>query len=965
MASAYGHRREYRDWVNPYDVQMMAQVSVSKEQDHIKNFKEIQGLIDRYQSMDLVKDVDKAYLYSRLKTLTDKANKMGTVNLASNAVTQDLRDTVSQAVDDNIMTAYQMSQQYRNLVSTIDGYRKLGTKGGYADQNAMEAMEPANAWANDGKVGSTFVSKGYTPYVDYKAEQNKMLTEWYKDSETTIDTITPDGRKIRRTVKGMEASEVAMLVEANMSSAAKRQQQIDAKWFIAKTSRPEDVNNAFTGSIDGSIKQLKAQYDKEKDKNSALAVSLKGNMDKLEGLKTSLMFSDKDDDETRNQKLLNQSVYIQHNSDLNAQQQVYRERTVKELYEKDEVYWEKFKMEQDERHFQQNYLLKQEELALKSQANKINAKANGLKIDKDGNILPDIGLQNGLEGADALSKEQQENVLGFFQNYRAEADNNSKKAVDDFANAIAADPALKSEFDAYVKAAKDTNGGNEAAARAMAVRAIYDSKMTAEQQAAYRTQFEAYDKAKQKQEQIWKKDEEAVDKAYGDIDTYLAKLVTNYGSLSPNEKLQRKLYEAYNLRDSKLNSVNRRALMKYLLTEGGTRQVDKSILNKYTTQGRFINYTELSNDAKQAPFLNVLFSKDSLVTLPGGMKSSNNSTGAGYEYETNGLTNGVRINLYSSQRTNAKGDDVFTGMGMKNYANDRLAGVKYLAGTRTLTLPDLESKQKSASSLYSLQTAIVNQVTNSQDSGMSQEEIDRWDKVSKNTGGTFIFDESNPNAVTLRLNGRDFRVDRSAFLSYVARIGNEQLTPITELMKFQTGEAFNAPDNNKTKRVTSLRNLSQESWINTDAGKVIMDSNFNKAALQGADGIGAVLQQSKGAYAPYLADGDVDAKAFGEGLKRLATEGFNGEVYTQTAPTNKDGERLMTIGFRNADSGKAIYYKQDLNQMGEDEYDELNRAIALVPEQVVYNILSHSADSKSSFTDLINYMESVGIKVKK
>ena len=960
MASAYGHRREYRDWVNPYDVQMMAQVSVSKEQDHIKNFKEIQGLIDRYQSMDLVKDVDKAYLYSRLKTLTDKANKMGTVNLASNAVTQDLQDTVSQAVDDNIMTAYQMSQQYRNLVSTIDGYRKLGAKGGYADQNAMEAMEPANAWANDGKVGSTFVSKGYTPYVDYKAEQNKMLTEWYKDSETTIDTITPDGRKIRRTVKGMEASEVAMLVEANMSGAAKRQQQIDAKWFIAKTSRPEDVNNTFTGSIDGSIKQLKAQYDKEKDKNSALAVSLKGNMDKLEGLKTSLMFSDKDDDETRNQKLLNQSVYIQHNSDLNAQQQVYRERTVKELYEKDEVYWEKFKMEQDERHFQQNYLLKQEELALKSQANKINAKANGLKIDKDGNILPDIGLQNGLEGTDALSKEQQENVLGFFQNYRAEADNNSKKAVDDFANAIAADPALKTEFDAYVDAAKKTNGGNDAAARAMAVRAIYDSKMTAEQQAAYRTQFEAYDKAKQKQEQIWKKDEEAVDKAYGDIDTYVTRYVSNnlgstfYGADSAT-KTNLKVQSALNMLSEDLNTVNRRALMKYIITAGGTQQVDKSLLNKYTTQGRVIGTQEMQDDAAKAPNLKLLF----------GSASKYYAYNLEFTHEYREVKDGVQIDLYKKGKMSADGKDFFTSQGMKNYANDRLAGVKYLAGTRTLTLPDLESKQKSESSLYSLQTAIVNQVTNSSDSGMSQEEIDRWDKVSKNTGGTFIFDESNPNAVTLRLNGRDFRVDRSAFLSYVARIGNEQLTPITELMKFQTGEVFNAPDSNKTKRVTSLRNLSQENWINTDAGKVIMDSNFNKAALQGADGIGAVLQQSKGAFSPYLADGDVDAKAFGEGLKRLATEGFNGEVYTQTAPTNKDGERIMTIGFRNADSGKAIYYKQDLNQMGEDEYDELNRAIALVPEQVVYNILSHSADSKSSFTDLVNYMESVGIKVKK
>ena len=960
MASAYGHRREYRDWVNPYDVQMMAQVSVSKEQDHIKNFKEIQGLIDRYQSMDLVKDVDKAYLYSRLKTLTDKADKMGTVNLASNAVTQDLQDTVSQAVDDNVMTAYQMSQQYRNLVSTIDGYRKLGAKGGYADQNAMEAMEPANAWANDGKVGSTFVSKGYTPYVDYKAEQNKMLTEWYKDSETTIDTITPDGRKIRRTVKGMEASEVAMLVEANMSGAAKRQQQIDAKWFIAKTSRPEDVNNAFTGSIDGSIKQLKAQYDKEKDKNSALAVSLKGNMDKLEGLKTSLMFSDKDDDETRNQKLLNQSVYIQHNSDLNAQQQVYRERTVKELYEKDEVYWEKFKMEQDERHFQQNYLLKQEELALKSQANKINAKANGLKIDKDGNILPDIGIQNGLEGTDALSKEQQENVLGFFQNYRAEADNNSKKAVDDFANAIAADPMLKIEFDAYVDAAKKTNGGNEAAARAMAVRAIYDSKMTAEQQAAYRTQFEAYDKAKQKQEQIWKKDEEAVDKAYQDIDNYVTSDAVNevgssYRDADSETKTKLKVRQALKMLSYGLNTVNRRALMKYVITNGGTQQVDKSILDKYTTQGRFVSASEIANDISKAPGLNAL------LNLSSYRFRNNVPLTPGYVRDANG----VKIDLYHDTNLSDDGKDYLTKKGMKNYASDRLAGVKYLAGTRTLTLPDLESKQKSASSLYSLQTAIVNKVTNSPDSGMSQEDIKYWNEASKNTGGTFIFDESNPNAVTLRLNGRDFTVDRTAFLSYVTRDNNEQLMPILELMKAQTGEVFNAPDSNKTKRVTSLRNLSQETWINTDAGKVIMDSNFNKAALQGADGIGAVLQQSKGAFTPYLADGDVDAKAFGEGLKRLATEGFNGEVYTQTAPTNKDGERIMTIGFRNADSGKAIYYKQDLNQMGEDEYDELNRAIALVPEQVVYNILSHSADSKSSFTDLINYMESVGIKVKK
>lgn len=960
MASAYGHRREYRDWVNPYDVQMMNQVASYKQQLHNANFDKIQQMIDQYGSMDLAKDVDKAYLYSRLETLTNKANSLGAMNLASRGVSGELENIIKQSVDDKVMTAYKMTQQYRQLVNTIDGYRKLGAKGGYAEQNAMEAMETANEWMNDGKVASTFVSKGYTPYVDYKSEQNKMLTEWYKNSETTTDVITKDGRKIRRTIKGMSPSEVAMLAEANMSGAAKRQQQIDAKWFIAKTSKLEEVNNVFSSSIDSSINQIKEQYNKEKDKNSALAVSLKENMDKLENLKTSLAFNKSDDEETRKQKLLNQSVYIQHNSDLNAQQQVCRERVTKELWEKDEVYWEKYKMNQDERHFQQNYLLKQQELALKSQANKVNAKANGLKIDENGNIVPDIAIQYGLEGSDALTKEQQENVLSFFQNYRMEADNNSKKAVDDFANAIAADSALKSEFDAYVVAAKKTNGGNEAAARAMAVRAIYDNKMTAEQQATYRTQFEAYDKAKQKQEQIWKKDEEAVNKAYADVDTYVTSEAVNevgssYKGADSETKTKLKVRQALKMLSYGLSTVNRRALMKYVITNGGTQQVDKSILDKYTTQGRFVSDSEIADDVSKAPGLNNLLNlrsyhfRNSTPSTPGYIRNKN----------------GVKIDLYHDTDVSNDGVDYLTKKGMKNYSKDRLSGVKYLAGTRTLTLPDLESKQKSSSALYALQTAVVNQVTNSSDSGMDLDTIKYWNEASKNTGGTFVFDESNPNVVTLRLNGKDFTVERNKFLSYVTRLGNDQLTPILELMKAQTGEVITVPDSNKTKRVTSLRNLSQESWINTDAGKVIMDSNFNKAALQGSDGIGAVLQANKEVFSPYFKDLDVDAKSFSEGLKTLVNQGFNGEVYTQTSPVNKDGERLITIGFRNADSGKAIYYKQDLNQMGEEEYDELNRAISLVPEQVIYDILYHSADSKSSFTDLVNYMESIGIKVKK
>ena len=367
MASAYGHRREYRDWVNPYDVQMMNQVASYKQQLHNANFDKIQQMIDQYGSMDLAKDVDKAYLYSRLETLTNKANSLGTMNLASRGVSGELENIIKQSVDDKVMNAYQGTQLYRADMARLKELEKLGEKGGYHINNAREAMESPNAWLNDGQVGSTYTGMNYKSYINVQEKYWDKLKELYKDMDGEFDVplIGEDGKAVpggmvRKKIRGMNSAEIRNIVENMMTPDEQDQLRIDAKWNMVMGKDPSMVVSLFQNSIDSRIDAYKAQLSKLPKSQTDSAAILKSNIQQLEALKTNSALTGDGSKEDLN-KVIGMATYLNKAQLLQGLDDAFNKKVIGEKLIENPIYWK----DQENKRGWANIRLREEELALK------------------------------------------------------------------------------------------------------------------------------------------------------------------------------------------------------------------------------------------------------------------------------------------------------------------------------------------------------------------------------------------------------------------------------------------------------------------------------------------------------------------------------------------------------------------------------------------------------------------------
>lgn len=398
MASAYGHRREYREWVNPYDVQLTAQVQAYRQQNHDANFEKIQSLIDQYGAMDLAKDEDKMYLYSRLQTITDELNRKGTIKLDSKGVERELEGIVKNSIDENVLNAYQSTQVYRAEQQKLKELEKLGEKGGYHKYNAMEVQEGQSAWLNDGKVGSKYSGTTYTPYVNVQDKYWKKVQEIYKDTEGEFDIpmVGADGKvvpgaMIRKKVKGMSSAEIRNLVENSMTPEEQEQLRIDAKWGMVMGRDPQNVVSLFNSAIDKQISDYQAQLTKIPASQADLQNILKSNINQLRDLKKRSVVSKVETKEDLN-KVISMATYLNQNRMFQGLDDAFSKKVLGEKILENPVYW---KSQENDRAWERLQLDKdkfayQKEKDEKDRQAKLKSDSETKKQNGEGGIQPMI-----------------------------------------------------------------------------------------------------------------------------------------------------------------------------------------------------------------------------------------------------------------------------------------------------------------------------------------------------------------------------------------------------------------------------------------------------------------------------------------------------------------------------------------------------------------------------------------------
>lgn len=212
MASYQGTPTTYEAPLPQYNFDLLARGLQYKQQQVDLNAEKVQAEIDAIANVPIDKDVDKQYFASKLSSVINDINSMQGADWSSASTATKIRSQIRSVIDDKVLTAVASTKNYRNLVSSIDEYKKTDK---YNPLNEAYAMRGAREWLANPEVGVGYSGGVYTPYEDV----NKTMLAAIKDlkeikGEQSIQIRERDsngnytGALITKKIKGLTAEEI-------------------------------------------------------------------------------------------------------------------------------------------------------------------------------------------------------------------------------------------------------------------------------------------------------------------------------------------------------------------------------------------------------------------------------------------------------------------------------------------------------------------------------------------------------------------------------------------------------------------------------------------------------------------------------------------------------------------------------------------------------------------------------------
>lgn len=236
---------------NPYVAQLpvdaMVKVGMQKQKQYDEGIQKIQTNIDNIAGLDVSRDVDKAYLQSKLNQLGNDSRIFAMADFSNAQLVNSVNGMTNQiAKDENVMNAVSSTSRIRKEQAFMENERKEGK---LHKNNELYFNDHLNEYMSSNEVGQTFNAK-YQSYTDYQ----KKWRDIKKDFDIKEDTsdlpflmdksgrytdakgnILPPGSKpipndymIRETFKGIDPQKLKQAVMSSLDDNDYSQMKIDA-----------------------------------------------------------------------------------------------------------------------------------------------------------------------------------------------------------------------------------------------------------------------------------------------------------------------------------------------------------------------------------------------------------------------------------------------------------------------------------------------------------------------------------------------------------------------------------------------------------------------------------------------------------------------------------------------------------------------------------------------------------------
>lgn len=251
MANAFSVLRARQGWIDPTDQDFTLKALMFKQQKYDANQAKVQSIVDKYQSLQLARGVDRDYLNSRLREVVDSVNTLGPQDLSQNSITSSITNHIGQVLDNNVMTAVQETAKIRTYQDEVNQIKEKKPEL-YNQLNESYGMAPAQAYMQNTEVGAKIQGNlTYNPYQDVEGEVNKFLFDVQKNSKDGV-SMMPDpnnpGQMIQVTLNGKSANELRQIAMGYIGNRYDNQIRINT-W--GDTGGFKNIESALAPTITG------------------------------------------------------------------------------------------------------------------------------------------------------------------------------------------------------------------------------------------------------------------------------------------------------------------------------------------------------------------------------------------------------------------------------------------------------------------------------------------------------------------------------------------------------------------------------------------------------------------------------------------------------------------------------------------------------------------------------------------
>lgn len=266
MASFTDKTPTFNPYIQQMPVEQMVSVGVEKQRRYDEGVQKIQTQIDNVAGLDVIRDIDKQYLQSKMNELGNRLKVVAgsdfsnyqLVNSVSGMTTQIARDPI---VQNSVMS----TQRVRKALSDKEAAKKNGKS---SVENDWWLDKTVNEYLNNPETGAAF-SGGYVEYRDVMPKMLEVLKSlhesgkdeqipWVTNADGTIDQTKTAAVMVEQVKKGITSPQIENAIRASLDQNDLRQLSISGQYQY-KDFTPNDLVKHAQDQYTQGIKSVESR----------------------------------------------------------------------------------------------------------------------------------------------------------------------------------------------------------------------------------------------------------------------------------------------------------------------------------------------------------------------------------------------------------------------------------------------------------------------------------------------------------------------------------------------------------------------------------------------------------------------------------------------------------------------------------------------------------------------------------